>query len=79
MLLGAMIVAGWDKLAGGPIWGCPISGTLVKERWAIDGSGSTYIWGFLDAEYRCASTVDRTSLQPVKSTFLGVRIALTNT
>lgn len=52
MLLGAMIVAGWDKHAGGQIWGCPISGTLVQERWAIDGSGSTYIWGFLDAEYR---------------------------
>ena len=35
------------------VYGCPISGTLIKEPWAIDGSGSTFIWGFLDAEYRC--------------------------
>ena len=36
------------------VYGCPISGTLVKEPWAIDGSGSTFIWGFLDSEYRSA-------------------------
>ena len=35
------------------VWGCPIGGTLVRESWTTDGSGSTYIWGFLDSEYRC--------------------------
>ncbi len=30
----------------------PIGGTIVPVKWAVDGSGSTYIWGFLDAEYR---------------------------
>ena len=53
-LMGAMIIAGWDEEAGGQVWGCPISGTLVKEPWAIDGSGSTFIWGFLDSEFRQA-------------------------
>lgn len=25
---------------------------MVAVKWAVDGSGSSYIWGFLDAEYR---------------------------
>ena len=54
-LLGAMIVAGWDKERGGQVYGCPIGGTLVQENWTTDGSGSTYIWGYLDATFRHAS------------------------
>lgn len=34
------------------VFACPIGGTLLPERWAIDGSGSTYIWGYCDSEYR---------------------------
>jgi 20S proteasome subunit beta 1 len=49
-----MIVAGWDKHAGGSVYGVPIGGTLVKENWTTDGSGSTYIWGYLDSAYRSA-------------------------
>ena len=51
-LVGAIIVAGWDKHGGGQAFGCPISGTLVKEKWAIDGSGSTYIWAYCDSAFR---------------------------
>lgn len=51
-LLGAMIVAGWDKDTGGQVYGCPIGGTVVQENWTTDGSGSTYIWGYLDATFR---------------------------
>jgi 20S proteasome subunit beta 1 len=51
-LVGAMLVAGWDAAGGGQVFGCPIGGTLSAERWATDGSGSTYLWGFLEAEYR---------------------------
>ncbi|GAB4822237.1 hypothetical protein N2152v2_009283 [Parachlorella kessleri] len=51
-LVGAMIVAGWDAHEGGQVWGCPIGGTLVQERWTTDGSGSTFIWGYLESEYR---------------------------
>lgn len=25
---------------------------MVPVQWAVDGSGSTYIWGFLDAEFK---------------------------
>ena len=51
-LIGAMIVAGWDKEKGGQVYGCPIGGTLVQENWTTDGSGSTYIWGYLDSCFR---------------------------
>lgn len=51
-LVGALLIAGYDDERGGQVFGCPIGGTLVKEAWAIDGSGSTFIWGFCDAEYR---------------------------
>lgn len=52
MLLGAMIVGGWDPEKGGQIYGVPIGGTLVEQAWTTDGSGSTYIWGYLDSAYR---------------------------
>lgn len=51
-LVGAMLVAGWDKHGGGQVYGCPIGGTLVKDKWAIDGSGSTYVWAYCDSEFR---------------------------
>ncbi|KAI7841475.1 hypothetical protein COHA_004869 [Chlorella ohadii] len=34
------------------VYGCPIGGTIVREQWATDGSGSTFLWGFLDSEYK---------------------------
>eukprot|EP00775_Hariotina_reticulata_P004054 gene4054-4301_t len=52
MLVGAMIVAGYDKHSGGQVFGIPIGGTIVPETWAIDGSGSTYIWGYMDSAWR---------------------------
>jgi 20S proteasome subunit beta 1 len=54
MLMGALIVAGYDERGGGQVYGCPIGGSLVQEPWAIDGSGSTYIWAALDDGYKCA-------------------------
>jgi len=50
--MGALLVAGWDAVAGGQIYGVPIGGALVPQRWATDGSGSTYIWGYLDSAWR---------------------------
>ncbi len=51
-LIGAMLVGGWDEERGGQVYGCPIGGTVVQEKWSTDGSGSTYIWGYLDSAYR---------------------------
>jgi 20S proteasome subunit beta 1 len=59
-LVGAMIVAGWDEDLGAQVYGCPIGGTVVREKWTTDGSGSTFIWGHLDAEYRDDMTAEET-------------------
>ena len=41
------------------VYGVPISGTLVQQAWTTDGSGSTYLWGYLDSVYRCSRTLSR--------------------
>ena len=51
-LIAASLVAGWDEEKGGQVYGIPIGGTMIEEKWTTDGSGSTYIWGYLDAEFR---------------------------
>eukprot|EP00955_Chlamydomonas_euryale_P107530 365776-Chlamydomonas_euryale.AAC.18 len=53
-LIGALIIAGYDEEKKGQVFGCPIGGTLSNEKWAVDGSGSTFIWGYCDAAYRQA-------------------------
>lgn len=50
-LSAAMICAGYDGARGGQVYSLPIGGTMVQVAWAVDGSGSSYIWGFCDAEY----------------------------
>ncbi|EFJ29444.1 hypothetical protein SELMODRAFT_227897 [Selaginella moellendorffii] len=47
-----MIVGGWDKHEKGSIFGVPIGGTLLRVPFTIGGSGSTYIFGFLDQAWR---------------------------
>ena len=51
-LMAAMICAGWDARRGGQVYSLPIGGSMVAVKWAVDGSGSSFIWGFCDAEYR---------------------------
>merc|ERR1712012_305994 len=47
-----LIVAGWDKEKGGQVYSVPIGGALVRQPASIGGSGSTYLYGFLDANYK---------------------------
>ena len=47
-----LICGGWDPYDGGQIFEIPLGGTLVPQRFAIGGSGSTYIYGLVDANYR---------------------------
>ena len=51
-LLAGMICGGWDPYEGGQVYEIPLGGTLVKQNFAVGGSGSTYIWGLVDATYR---------------------------
>ncbi|XP_077051718.1 proteasome subunit beta type-9 [Siphateles boraxobius] len=50
-----LIVAGWDKRAGGQVY-ATLNGLLSRQPFAVGGSGSFYIYGFVDAEYRADMT-----------------------
>ncbi|DBA02633.1 TPA: hypothetical protein N0F65_012005, partial [Lagenidium giganteum] len=51
-LLAGIIVAGWDPVKGGQVFSIPIGGAMVEQDFAIGGSGSTYIYGYVDSAYR---------------------------
>eukprot|EP01091_Cochliopodium_minus_P007563 TRINITY_DN17451_c0_g1_i1.p1 TRINITY_DN17451_c0_g1~~TRINITY_DN17451_c0_g1_i1.p1 ORF type:complete len:227 (+),score=45.45 TRINITY_DN17451_c0_g1_i1:72-752(+) len=51
-LMAAIIVAGWDPVEGGTVYSIPLGGSLIKEDWAVGGSGSSYIYGFCDTHYK---------------------------
>ena len=42
-LLAGMIIAGWDPVEGGSVYEIPLGGTMIKQKFAIGGSGSTYM------------------------------------
>lgn len=71
-LVAAMVCAGWDKHNGGQVFAMPIGGTLLPVPWAIDGSGSTFIWGFMDAEYREGMTRAETEAFCIKAISLAM-------
>jgi 20S proteasome subunit beta 1 len=50
-LMAGVIVAGWDPVDGGSCYSIPLGGTCLKVPFALSGSGSTYIYGLIDAEY----------------------------
>ncbi|KAL7826482.1 hypothetical protein AOLI_G00316910 [Acnodon oligacanthus] len=50
-----LIVAGWDRRAGGQVY-VTLDGLLAMQPFAVGGSGSSYIYGFVDAEYRKGMT-----------------------
>ncbi|KAK4920284.1 hypothetical protein LTR28_012914 [Elasticomyces elasticus] len=47
-----MIIAGWDKRHGGQVYSIPLGGSLHKQPYAIGGSGSTYIYGYCDSNWK---------------------------
>lgn len=57
-LMAGMICAGWDAVDGGSVYAVPLGGACVKVPFAIGGSGSTYIYGHVDATFRRGMTRD---------------------
>jgi len=47
-----IIIAGWDKKLGGQVYTVPLGGMIVRRPLGAGGSGSTYIYGYLDQNYR---------------------------
>lgn len=48
----SMIVAGWDPVDGPTVYNIFQGGTVVQTPYAIGGSGSGYIYGMADHEFR---------------------------
>jgi len=51
-LTAGIIVAGWDKKNGGQVYSIPISGMLQRMPFSTGGSGSTYVYGFVDSNFK---------------------------
>ncbi len=57
-LSAGIIVAGWDQEKGGQVYSIPLGGMMVRQPASIGGSGSTYLYGYLDSRYRLGMTKD---------------------
>jgi len=55
-LLAGIIVAGVDAAEGGAVYEIPLGGSCVKQPFAIGGSGSSYIYGYVDSQFKPGMT-----------------------
>jgi 20S proteasome subunit beta 1 len=51
-LSAGIIIGGYDEHDGGSVYSVTMGGSLVKENVALGGSGSIFVYGLLDAEYK---------------------------
>ena len=51
-LSASMICSGWDPYKGYQIYSVNQTGFFREADWAMSGSGSTFIWGYFDANYK---------------------------
>merc|ERR1719264_1723970 len=58
-LMAGLIVAGYDEKRGGQVFSIPLGGSVHQVNVACDGSGSGFIGGFLDANYRPGMTKEQ--------------------
>lgn len=59
-LLAGLIVAGWDREEGGQVYNIPLGGALLRKGVAVGGSGSGFILGLIDNDYRPGMTETET-------------------
>ena len=57
-LSASMICSGWDPYKGYQIYSVNQTGFHQEGDWAMSGSGSTFIWGYFDANYRNNFTLE---------------------
>jgi 20S proteasome subunit beta 1 len=58
MLSAGIILAGYDDKSGGEVYSIPLGGSLHKAEYAIAGSGSSYIYGFCDKNFKSGMAKD---------------------
>ena len=49
--MAGIICGGYDEKDGGSVYSIPLGGTLVRQPFAVGGSGSTYIYGYCDKAF----------------------------
>lgn len=57
-LMAGIICAGYDATNGGSVYSIALGGSMIKEDFSIGGSGSTYVYGYCDANYKKGMTRD---------------------
>lgn len=51
-LSAGIIVGGWDKKLGGQVYCVPLGGMLLRQKYTLGGSGSSYVHAFVKEHYR---------------------------
>ena len=51
-LQAGILIAGIDDVDGPSIYEITLGGSMLKQNVCLGGSGSTYIYGFVDSNYR---------------------------
>lgn len=57
-LRAGFITAGWDRKKGPQIFVVSLGGMLLSQPFTIGGSGSTYIYGYVDAKFKPDMTLE---------------------
>ncbi|KAK7806526.1 hypothetical protein U0070_016616 [Myodes glareolus] len=58
-LMAGIIIAGWDPQEGGQVYSVSMGGVMmIRQSFAIGGSGSSCIYGYVDVTYREGMTKD---------------------
>ncbi|KAL6777392.1 PBA1 [Auxenochlorella protothecoides x Auxenochlorella symbiontica] len=66
-LQAGLIVAGWDRVAGGSVFAIPLGGTIVNTPFSIGGSGSAYITGLCDRLWKANMTEEECKAFVIKA------------
>mmetsp|Transcript_14401 Transcript_14401/g.20723 ORF Transcript_14401/g.20723 Transcript_14401/m.20723 type:complete len:225 (+) Transcript_14401:81-755(+) len=51
-LMAGVIIGGWDPVNGGQVYNIPLGGSMIAMPFALGGSGSTFIYGLVDSDFK---------------------------
>eukprot|EP00759_Apiculatamorpha_spiralis_P012076 PhF_6_TR19166/c0_g1_i1/m.28184/K02738/PSMB6; 20S proteasome subunit beta 1 len=54
-----ILVCGFDPINGGQVFSVPLGGSLLSLDYAMGGSGSTYLYGWVDQNFKKGMTRDQ--------------------
>merc|ERR1712136_101405 len=54
-----ILCCGWDEVNGGQVYSIPLGGMKIRQKVAIGGSGSTWIHGLVDNQYKEGMTKEQ--------------------